>query len=790
MKKKILFALIVSITLAGLLALTSVLNTVSFNNNYTQSAAANNAIVVSGVVNKLEYSLRYGKSLENYYGIEDLFEQVKRLCDYIDEAYIVNINGDIIYENPYNGSEFVRPGGIDDNLENLHNTQGFLTWTENDTQNILIPVSDSTGSIVAGFGITYNNEVVTKNTHLYVSSIALYTVIAAIAAILLFILLFFIIRHDFVFKKLLLIVIPIIVASNLFLGAASFYTYRAGYTDLTKRTADTIGIKVQGDIKSVVNQGINYSELSEMDEYFRDVIKNTNQISIIELKPAGEGAGQSAKSGFSLYSDDIHYTYPFEPDRVGKAMDLHIEISEAYLKEKLNAIIVEILVSIVTSLMIAAEVIIFIVALLTGFNNLLKKRKTLVTKDMDEDIQSVGTIRGLFFFFAMFQYMAMAFIPIVMASIYKPIFGLPYEIAMSIPMTAQILTSILSAWICGRIVDKKGWRPVAVAGILIMVGGTVVAAMAKEPVLFIIAQIIMGLGLGCAKTSFDIFSVLTPSSQKLEEYTSSINAGLIVGMSCSAAIGAIIADVFGFSGAFLVMGGFGLLVVVLILLFSVNVRPGSAKETSDAGAAEEKNSAKFKFDSKFFSYILFLVVPYFFISMYLDYFFPVYADTKGMSTASIGHIFLLYGISTSYIGAFLCSFLSKKIKNIILMFSLLTLLGVGMGWFALSDSIVCAIALVLMIAVIDGIMPSLQYRYVYSLEISKKIGISRIIGIEGAFSSAIRGVAPVIFGFVMMYGNRGLFITGIIVAAFAILFLCVNKFSGRGVTDDEKTIGM
>jgi len=577
MKKKILFALIVSITLAGLLALTSVLNTVSFNNNYIQSTATNNAIVASGVVNKLEYSLKYGKSLHNYYGIEDLFDQVKQLCSYVDEAYIVDIDGEILYKNPYNGSEFILPDEIGDNVEKLGDTQGFLAWTENDTQHILIPVSDNTGTIVAGFGITYNNQIATNSTQQYVSGVISYTVITALAAILLFIILFFVIRHDFAFRKLLLIVIPIIVVSNLFLGMTSFNIYRNGYTALTKQTADTISMKIEGDIKSVVDRGIYYSELYEMEEYFNDIINNTNQISVIELKPAGETFVPKAESGFKFYSDDIHHTYAFAPDSEGNAMDLHIEISEAYLKEKLNAIIVEILVSIVTSLMIAAEVIIFIVALLTSLKNLLDKRNILVTKDIDEDLQPVGTIRGLFFFFAMFQYMAMAFIPIVMASIYKPIFGLPYEIAMSIPMTAQILTSIFSAWICGKIVDKKGWRPVAVTGILIMVSGTVVAAIAKEPILFILAQIIMGLGLGCAKTSFDIFSVLTPSSQKLEEYTSSINAGLIVGMSCSAAIGAIIADVFGFSGAFLVMGGFGLMVVILILLFSVNIRPGAAK---------------------------------------------------------------------------------------------------------------------------------------------------------------------------------------------------------------------
>jgi hypothetical protein len=278
MKKKILFALIVSITLAGLLALTSVLNTVSFNNNYIQSTATNNAIVTSGVVNKLEYSLKYGKSLHNYYGIEDLFDQVKQLCSYVDEAYIVDVNGEVLYKNPYNGSEFAIPDEIDDNLGKLGDTQGFLTWTENDTQHILIPVSDNTGTIIAGFGITYNNQIVTNSTQKYVSSIVSYTVITAFTAILLFIFLFSVIKHDFAFKKLLLIVIPIIVASNLFLGIASFNIYRDGYTALTKQTADTISVKIEGDIKSVVDQGINYSELYEMDEYFNDIIKNTNQI--------------------------------------------------------------------------------------------------------------------------------------------------------------------------------------------------------------------------------------------------------------------------------------------------------------------------------------------------------------------------------------------------------------------------------------------------------------------------------------------------------------------------------
>jgi len=784
-----LFALAVSITLAGLIALTSVLNIVSFNNNYIQSTATNNAIVTSGIVNKLEYSLRYGKSLENYYGIEELFLQVKKLCSYVDNAFIVNIKGDLLYKNPYNGTDFSTPEDLKEQVDGLNKETKFLSWTDKNTQHLLIPIKNKAGETIAGFGITYDNDIVKKNTTKYADSIILYTVLAFVFAIILFVIFFFTIKHNYNFKKLLLIVLPIIIVSNIFLGITSYFTFRLGYTTLTKQTSETFRFKIESDIKSIVDKGILYDELNNMDEYFKDILKNTNQISSIKIDSNIESTENSLGSKSSLYATDTLHTYLLNPDSSGKKISLVIEASEPYLREKLNAIIVEILVSIVTSLMIAAEVIIFIIALIAGLKGISRNRRKLITKDVDEDLQPLGIMRGLFFFFAMFQYMAMVFVPIVMSTIYQPIFGLPYEIVMSIPITVQIFTSIFSSWICGRIVDKKGWRPVAVVGIMIMVAGTFVAAMAKEPVLFIIAQIIMGLGLGCAKTSFDIFNVLVPSSKNIEGYTSSINAGLIVGMSCSSAIGAVIADVFGFSGAFMVMGGFGLFVIALILIFAVNVRPGKGSGNSDNVTSETKKT-KFRFDGKFFSYILFLIVPYFFISMYLDYFFPVYADSKGMSTASIGNIFLLYGIATSYIGAYLCNFLSKRIKTIILMSSLLGLLGAGMGLFAINDTLVYAISLVLLIALIDGIMPSMQYRYVYTLKISKEIGISRIIGIEGAFSNAIRGLAPIVFGFTMMYGNKGLLVTGIVVFAFAIAFLLINKFSKKGVLSDGETIDM
>ena len=176
-------------------------------------------------------------------------------------------------------------------------------------------------------------------------------------------------------------------------------------------------------------------------------------------------------------------------------------------------------------------------------------------------------------------------------------------------------------------------------------------------------------------------------------------------------------------------------------------------------------------------------MPYFFITMYLDYYFPVFAASKGMSTGNIGHV-LLYGIATAYVGTYLCNKLSKSFKTVLLMSGLLFLLGVFMGIFSLNSYLVLAVAYVLLIGIVDGIMPSLQFRYVFSLDISKRLGISRVLGMEGAFIGIIRSVSPLIFGFAMMHGAAGLLISGIIVMVVAVLFLMLSA-AGKTIERSE-----
>lgn len=773
-KRNALFILIICLTLSVLLGLSSVLNIVSFRNTYVEATASSSAIVASSTVNKIEYTLKYGKSLDNYYGIEALFAELQEFYGYLNQVYIVDEAGEMLYRSVFaQGS--AAPGQLVEMTAAALSGGEHQIWLEGDTQQLLLPIRDRAGTAIAALGLSYNTDMLDSMIKTYVDEAMLYTAVAIGVGVGLLVLLFFLIRHGFSYKPLLMIVIAVVVIANAFFGMTAYHVFSNGYLALTRHTADMFYQKISSDVNSVVSQGVNYDELAGMDQYFEDMVARSEELASISL----------SKEKLIGESSDYVNLYELPADASGSTSNLVIRVSQQFVESKITTILIEIVVSIITALMIAAEVIIFILAALTSTEKVIRLRAKTVAKKADTCYQPEGIVRGLSFFFSLFRYMAMAFVSLVILEIYKPVvlFGieLPYELVISLPLTAQMVTSMLGSYISGKISDRTGWKTAACSGILLMACGSVCSALSASSLPFIGSQLIFGLGLGISKTAVDLYAVMVSSEDKMEDYTSNANASCIVGLSCASAIGAIIAGALGYSGAYLVMAILGILVTLLIIVFGQNVTGSEAAETP----AEDVplKGKKSLFDLRFVAYILFLVLPYYFVIMFVDYLFPVFASTQGMSTSQIGYVFLAYGVVTSYIGTFLCRILTKKVRTVLLMSALVMALAAGLGVFSVYNNIMLAVAMVLLIALCDGIMPSLQFKLVYSLPTTQKIGFSRALGIEGFFTGAVSAVAPMVFSFVMTQGNIGFTIASGIVALCAILFGAINRKAKGGNED-------
>ena len=754
LRKKIVFAAIISAVIAGFLFLTAFLNLASYNNSYRETTADNNYTILSSIISKIEYALKYGKQIENYYGIDDIFDEMQRYCG-IDSYFIADPQGEILYGNE-------QPEDTADRIVEL--TEGgdtHILWEDGSRQYILAGVFKD-GEPKAYAGVSYEMAGIGLGTERSIYLAAFY---ASVAGILLFVLIFFRIRFSVILDKLLPIVLTVVILSNLLFGAAAFSVFRGAYSEITQETAETFMAKVEYDIERVTGSGVHYDEIIGIDEYFEGLLKDNIHIRSLALT-AEPGA-------------DADLVMELAPDESGEAWYLQAIQSDSYLSGKMRSLLLNIAVAIITSVMVAVEILNFAVAVMLGEK---KRARGILPRDMEHSVQPVGIVRGLSFFFAAFRYMSVAFMAIVLAEIYRPIrlFGweIPYELVMSIPLSAQIFISMITSYLSGSLISRFCWKPVAMAGIAGMAVGTFLSSLAREPVSFILDQMIVGVGLGLAKTAFDVYAVAAASEKEMSLYTSSSNSSIIVGYSCSASIGALIANVFGYQGAYLVMTVMGLAVLGIIYIYGQNIS-GKTEEEDEISADAPKG-----FDFGFLRYILCMIIPYFFIMEFVDYFFPVYSNSKGLSTDMIGYVMLAYGICTSYIGATICKRIPSGKMAAKVMSALLMILAGAIILFSLKDMIAFAVLIVLLIGISDGIMPSMQFDYLYSLPLSRRLGFGKTLGIEGFFSSAIGGIAPMVFGFVMMKGTGGLVAVSVFTVICAVLFAAFDK-TGRGAGNEK-----
>lgn len=752
-KRSRLFQLIIIIFIFAIIYLSAIINSYSLRRNTMDADAGNTAAALSMVMERSEYGLKYGRELENYYGIDEVLLDIKRYCD-AEHIFITNEEGEYLYgeEPPESLHEYIR------DMENAGDrTQ---VYEEGEIQYIVHSILGKEN--VEGYvGIAYARNRTLSISDKYVKSIMWRALFFSLAGCLIFEVLFHVIDHKFDKKKLRWMIMVTISVLSIGTIVSTYFILKRGYEAMSQEVSANFLEQNRANIEKLIDQGLAYSDIKGAEEYFSKIAEKSDQLQGLSLTKSRPG---EKSSYVELPLDDF-----------GEMYYLSVVLSEKYISDRVKSAVLNVVVTMVTALMLAGEVLGFLIDIIGG-----EKKRRLLRVDNKEHktIESIGVVRGISFFFAGFRFMAVAFMSIVLTRIYRPvtIFGwnVPKEILMSLPMSSQIFISMITSYLSGSFIEKRGWKRAAIGGVAVMIIGTIGSAFASEPVSFIVAQMVMGVGLGFAKMGIDIYAVVVSSNADMSEYTAGSNAAIIVGYSCAASIGAMIASIFGYSGAYIVMSLIGISVLVILIYFGMDVAPRKEIEEEESQIVNKWNGRIA--DIRFPAYLLCVIIPYYFIIMFVDYFFPVYSDSVGITTDVIGLVMMLYGIATAYIGTVICPKLSKRFLPSWLMSGVLVLLSVSMIIFAVRNAIITAIVTVLLIGIADGIMPSVQFEYVYALPFAKKIGFSKALGIEGFFSNLIGALAPIVFGVVMLYGSGGLILVGVTVILLAVIFILLNCY--------------
>jgi MFS family permease len=576
-------------------------------------------------------------------------------------------------------------------------------------------------------------------------------------------------------RKLSTLLIIVLILAQIAYGLINVSMFRTAYLQIVQENTALTGDIIRKTIEKVSGLGVPYTDLVGIDDWLGKIVQSINEIERIDLADAANKVLYSTAPAEKRTAAHEAYSLarPLKEDATGAKAAITVIISEAYVKSRIFNLALDAVTMLVTSIFFMVEAIVFMGMLLrrqmSGELKGLSKVEGLL---MDKELESTGFIRNmkavaakeeddsvrpLAFLVLLAGYMSISFIPILMKDLYEPLFGLSQNVVLGLPIAAEMFGAFLSSLFIGHAIDKRGWRPPFMAGILVMGIGTAVSALVWSALSFIFARMIVGVGYGAAWMGL---RGLVASGQTGEERTkgfSILNAGIFAGQNCGAVLGAMLAERMGFPRVFVLATAVVIWAGFFALLFVKNVRPAGA-DTPGPSTARIKG---FFSDGRLIAFFLLITIPSAIAGTFLNYFFPLYAKSIGVTQGNVGRAFLVYGICIIFVGPFLIKKLGKRFTGRQIM-TAAGLIGVlALAAFCSKATFAGAVVAIILLGVSDSIGLVSQNSYFINLPAAQTLGHGKALSFFSAIKKVGQMLGPGAFGWAAALGA----VTGVAVIA-------------------------
>lgn len=763
-KKGALLLGAVMMLLILVLGFTGALNISSFKSNYTESLVAGYAVAGSDGVRNIEYALKYGKPLDNFNDMDKILTDIKNSSDGIEKVHVLSREGEILYnqQGRING-ETISPELMDKLDTSSFPESDYQAIAFDDEYHVFLPLLDRNEQWVGSLDLVFNQKVIESRVAVpKAQSLQYLDIIAALAALLLFI------AHtkiDFLDKagqlkkkQFLILVLSILTVAQIAYAGLNFFLYRNVYYDVARDNTMVTANIIQRNIDSVVSRGVSYHELYGIEKWMESIIKSVPQIDSITI---------ADEHGQALYSTDrkdmqleqssdspYYYSLPLSTGVIKQSGSINtpsvnISLSKDYIKKKTLAIALDALTVLIIAFFFMVEITLFLLLYIKQEVARMVSKADPASQHLNKQSMDVEMIRPLAFFYFIASSMAVSYIPLIMKELYQPLWGLPKEVVLGLPISVELLCISLSIIVTGHIIERRGWRFSFYNGLVFMGLGLLLSGLAWNGLIFILARGLTGIGYGF---SWMAMRWLSTSASKPEEKTrglSAYNAGIYAGFNCGIAIGAMMADRIGFSRVFFI----ALLALLIVVYFAFRYI-GRVESPQEEIIPEVNRSSTWAFllDPAVIFFFLLITVPVAVCSMFMDYFFPLFGAGAGLSTSDIGRGFLIYGLCIVYLGPWLGSFVEQRLNpwKASLLAAFMTFAALGL--FAWKGGIVMALAVILIMGLADSFGIVAQNNYFLSLPAARQVGESKALSYYSTVRRLGQMTGPFIFGLLAVLG--------------------------------------
>lgn len=760
------------------LGLTQALTISSFRQSYIENLVAGYSIPAGAGVGRVEYGIRYGKPIENFFGMEALLAEVKEMASDVSRVIVVDPAGALLYDER---------GPADGGLiaSELRNSKAFQASEDladrvlafEGEYHLFIPIRGVGDQTVAYLGLVFSAQTVDAVTEQYAQSLR--ARLGLLAAIGLFSLL---LVSRFVpmttpegalrtrrFMAVALVLLGVVQSAF----SWSIYTsLSARYLETARANVRTVAAVVRQDIDSVIAKGVSYTGLYGLDRYLRNVASSVPEIAQIHVL-GDEGRSVHSTGGAPEQDQDLLYTERLAPDRTSVAARLQVDISGDYIGERLREIFLDNLTVLAVSMVLMMEAVIF-TALFLG-----ARARGAATKSEGRH----RLVRTVMLLLAVAVFMPSAFIPVLMKVLYQPILGLPQGVVLGLPISAEMLFAGMAGIVAGRMLDRGTWRGVFVCGIALFGLGLFMSYQAATGLAFIGARALSGAGYGCLLIALRGFVNAQQTEEARREGFSGYVSGLYAGFIVGVVIGALLADRIGFQSVFLVSLGVALLGAVT----AVWLLPGHAgKARAAAMKVKGERSGRistwrFLTDRSVVRFLGLIVIPLTVCSMFVDYFLPVYASEQGVSTSDVGRAFMLNGLAIAYVGPYLVRRIGGRINSSGVVAASGAMVVLALLVFVWGDSFWAAFVAALMLGLAESFGLVAQHHYYVGLKAAEEYGTGQAMGHFDNVRKVGQMAGPLTFGGALAWGAAGIGIIAAVALVATIGFYAVSRREGATV---------
>lgn len=779
-KARIVFSISSILLVIVVLIFTEALNLSSFKKNYIDYLTESYKVVGSEPVGKIEYAIKYGKPLENFYGMKELLQDIQKNTPSLSNVEIISREGKVLYDLQGKKEFESLPWAIMENVKfqnkdsNGDKVDSSYTVYENQYHDFL-PIYDNEGKWIGCLDMVFDNSIITSRTNGYLREAVKYsaalTLIASVLLILFFMKLSIFCEGALIKKKILIALISVLSCIQIIFGIVNFRIFTNIYTDVAREYIEKTGVTIGADLNYIVDMGVSYMDLPEVEKWLDKFVKSAPEIESISIKNAGGMTIYTTKGSVindgEVVDSKYIYTKNLKKDSLGISPVLEIQLSVTNIQNKIKDICLDMGTVFVTSFFFLVEVSIFLLVVLG------KKMNSNSETGQNEDVKIVRTLSFIFYFGS---FLSLSFIPVLMKSFYKPIFGLSETLILGLPISAETFCGAFGALAAGFLMSKKGWKPIFGLGLSVFCIGALLSGASRGALTFIAARGVFGFGYGICIMSMQGFANSSKSAQEKSMGVSSFNSGGFAGINCGCVLGGMIAERIGYSSVFFVTLAIAILAGMFALFFMKNAKIEDKNDNKE-NTSNKKEVISFIANKNILSFFLFVVVPVAVSGMFLEYFMPIYSANNGISSANVGRLVLINGLVIVYFGPSMSKLLSKRLNIKRTLILAMGIIAVSFSVFYLMNNFAAAIMTAFLLGISTGFGEGAQNNYLLQLPATNKLGEGKALGIFSVATKIGQTAGPIVFGAFMSIGEvKGIGAITVVLLISIFMFLI---FSGK-----------